>query len=541
MSLTSLSTEPLVLAKARTLLFRRASLLWFVLIAALLVISRVAFAPRHLNTFDDINFALSISHFNPAQQQPQPPGYPLFVGLLRLGALFVPSIEHLFLLIALLASVLSLAFLWAVGDHLLGKPIGLIAALLLLFHPNFWFAALTNPIRVFLAAGATGVSLCLVKALDGSRRIGWYYLAALALGVAAGFRPFLLVTLMPLMLYAAWQLRLTLKEACLALALTVVSTAAWLTAIVLPVGGPIQFVELMRDYWDQQGASTSILLGAPVTAALHMAYMTTVWTFTGVLSWLWCVPFVSRRQGRFFRGSQILFLLFWFVPGFLFYAIVHTGDPDHPLSVVPVTCLVGAVFLNRFARQRAPRWLPAIVALAVGLNALLFFKPVNKTAKAGSYKVARWLDGYMQGVIEPIRAARAKGPVTVVSLEVTPGWRNISYYFPDVHTLVISSKNRNQPFGWQSYERQGLPLPVKAGSVLLPSCGTIAWIDSTARPISSTGAQAKSRTPNAPLSYVQASPGASYQFQGFTFQTEHQPCSHGVRESARVGRGGGTQ
>jgi hypothetical protein len=517
------------------------------LIAGLLIISRVTLAPRHLNTFDDINFALAIRHFNPAQHQPQPPGYPLFVGLLKLGALFVPKVEHLFLAVALFASLLSLVFLWAIADRLLGKPFGLIAALLLLFYPTFWFAALTNPVRLFLAAGANAVAFCLVQALAwrssdatvggadsqsaasrlvgtlGSirypRHIRWYYFAAFVWGVAAGFRPFLLVTLLPLMVYAAWQLRPNVKQIAIALALAALPIAAWFTALVVPVGGPLKFFELMRGYWNQQGASTSILLGAPISSALQMAYTTTVWTFVGALSWLWCLPFVFRSGKRLFNTFELQFLLFWFAPGFLFYATVHTGDPDHPLSIVPATCLAGAVVLTRFAREHAPRWLPAIVAAAVGLNALLFFKPINKTAKAGSYKVVRWLDGYMNEVIATVDALHAKGPVAVVSSGPSPGWRNVSYYFPDVPVLVVSSNDPQKPFGWRTYGGHARALTVDKQTILLPACSSVAWIDPSARPVSSTGIQPLSLFPNAPVTYTEAALDASYTFRGFSFRT----------------------
>jgi 4-amino-4-deoxy-L-arabinose transferase-like glycosyltransferase len=489
-----------------------------------------------LNTFDDINFALAIGHFNPAQHQPQPPGYPLFVGLLKIGALFVPKVEYLFLAVALLASLLALVFLWAIGDRLLGKPLGLIAALLLLFHPTFWFAALTNPIRLFLAAGATAVALCLLQAC-GARTVACrvetrldarvhgavlsYYLAAFVWGLAAGFRPFLLVTLFPLMLYAAWRLRLNAKQIFIALALAALPIAAWFTALVIPVGGVLKYFQMMRLYWDQQGSSSSILLGARISSALHMAYMTMVWTFVGVLSWVWCVPFVFRSAKRWFTRFEIEFLLVWLVPGFVFYATVHTGDPDHPLSIVPVTCLMGAAVLARFAREYAPRSLPAVVAAAVALNALMFFKPVNKTAKAGSYKVAQWLDGYMNGVMTSVEALHAKGPVAVVSAGPSPGWRNVSYYFPDIPVLVVSSSNPQKPFGWVSSQGISRPLAIENNSILLPACRTIAWIDFNEKPVSQTGPQGVPVFPNASVTVTEPGFDTAYRFRGFSFRTAH--------------------
>lgn len=489
-----------------------------------------------MNTFDDINFALAIGHFNPAQHQPQPPGYPLFVGLLKLGALFVPKVEYLFLAVALLASLLALVFLWAIGDRLLGKPLGLIAALLLLFHPTFWFAALTNPIRLFLAAGATAVALCLIQACGACTLAGRvetrldarlngavhsYYFAAFVWGLAAGFRPFLLVTLFPLMLYAAWRVRLNAKQILIALALAALPIAAWFTALVLPVGGAVKYFQLMRAYWDQQGSSTSILLGARISSALHMAYMTMVWTFVGVLSWVWCVPFVLRSAKRWFTRVEIEFLLVWLIPGFVFYATVHTGDPDHPLSIVPVTCLVGAAILARFAREYGLRLLPAVVTAAVALNALMFFKPINKTAKAGSYKVAQWLDGYMNGVITSVGALHAKGPVAVVSAGPSPGWRNVSYYFPDIPVLVVSSTDPQKPFGWQSYRGRSQALAIHNSSILLPACRTIAWIDFSDKPVSSMGAQEVRVFSNATVAATEPGFDAGYTFHGFSFRTAH--------------------
>src|SRR5215472_15099557 len=58
---------------------RRWRILCGVLLLTTVVASRLPLAPRHLITFDEINFALAIERFDPGTHQPQPPGYPLFV------------------------------------------------------------------------------------------------------------------------------------------------------------------------------------------------------------------------------------------------------------------------------------------------------------------------------------------------------------------------------------------------------------------------------------------------------------------------------
>ena len=75
--------------------------IWFLALCAVLVVSRWMTFPRYLITFDEINFALAVERFNPIMHQPQPPGYPLFVALLKLLSLIIPKIETVFFIAAL--------------------------------------------------------------------------------------------------------------------------------------------------------------------------------------------------------------------------------------------------------------------------------------------------------------------------------------------------------------------------------------------------------------------------------------------------------
>lgn len=508
---------------------RSSTLLWFALIAVLLVVSRVTLAPTYLVTFDEVNFALSIKKFDPVRHQPQPPGYPLYVILLRLLRVFVPHIEDLFLVAALLGSMLALLLLWAVGQRLTGERTGCVAALLLLFHPAFWFAALSNPIRIYLAAGAVGVAFCLVMALSSSRTVLWYSAAAVVFGIAGGFRPDLLFALFPLMAYTAWRLRLGVSALSIAVGAFLVSTSVWLGVLVATMGGPVAFAVLMGSYWHQQGATTSPLLGASFHSSMGMAYQAIIWTFAATLSWLWCAPFVFRRGKRIFTKLQTEFLFVWLVPGFLFYALVHIGDPDHPLSLIPVTCIAGAVLLIKFADWFAPKWFPAIAGAAVALNFLFFIVPLNQTAGAASYQAAASLDTYMQQVIELIDTLRDKGPVTAVSPAFVSGWRAVSYYFPDIPVLVIDYGDLRNPRGARWFRGERLPLPVIAGTILLPGCGTIAWIDPDARPIADSAGGQFVWMPGIPVTDTPATPNALYSLRGFKFLVDPQGCGQDPR------------
>src|SRR5690242_17085233 len=69
-----------------------------------IVVTRWLVVPRYLYYFDSANFALSLEHFNPALHQPQPPGYPLFVALLRLIHIVVPAPETVMLIAGIIGA-----------------------------------------------------------------------------------------------------------------------------------------------------------------------------------------------------------------------------------------------------------------------------------------------------------------------------------------------------------------------------------------------------------------------------------------------------
>jgi hypothetical protein len=248
-----------------------------------------------------------------------------------------------------------------------------------------------------------------------------------------------------------------------------------------------------------------------------MAYNTTIWTFAGTLSWLWCVPFALRNRDHSFTEAQGKFLLVWLLSGFLFYAVVHTGDPDHTLSVIPVTCLIGAVMLERFARQYAPRGLPILVTGAVVLNIVLFFEPPNATAKAASYQALRSSDDYMRQVIEIMQALQSKAPLTVVCPAFVAAWRTVSYYF-------LEAGSSQKPAGWKWHGGHRSPLPTSEDAVVLPGCGTIAWLDSATRPTSMTSGQRSAFMPGMPVTYMEPQPGESYSFRNVKFRIQTGSC-----------------
>src|SRR5689334_5927910 len=95
---------------------------WFVLIlfGLLIFASRWPLAPGQLFTFDDVNLAYSIGHFDVRISQPHPPGYPLFVMEMRLLHWFrYRRAESILLALSLTGSLAALLLTIWCGNRIL--------------------------------------------------------------------------------------------------------------------------------------------------------------------------------------------------------------------------------------------------------------------------------------------------------------------------------------------------------------------------------------------------------------------------------------
>jgi len=127
-----------------------------------------------------------------------------------------------------------------------------------------------------------------------------------------------------------------------------------------------------------------------------MAGRAVIWTGLGTLPWIWALVFGWLRRKDWPNWKQcLLFLTVWLVPGLLFHATIHIGDPDHALTTIPALCLLGglclcaaeqAIFTGRgapFPKQFAAVWMFLLCSL--GILWLLGSLPA-RTAVVGAAK-----------------------------------------------------------------------------------------------------------------------------------------------------------
>lgn len=161
---------------------RERAAVWLLAIFAALM--RWPAVSRSLWDWDEALFALALRQYDVTAHHPHPPGFPLFIGVARLIPL---DAFHALQCVTVLSSLLVFPAMFFLARELRATPfVAMSAGLLLAFFPNVWFyggTALSDVPSMVLALVACALLL------RGCRSDSSLLAGALALGIAAGFRP----------------------------------------------------------------------------------------------------------------------------------------------------------------------------------------------------------------------------------------------------------------------------------------------------------------------------------------------------------------
>ena len=433
------------------------------LLMAFIVATRWPLAPKYLYYFDSANFALALEKFDPALHQPQPPGYPLFVALIRLIHFFVGAPEQVLLIAGLLAAFAATVLIYFLARDLYGANSGILAAALLASNPVFWFGGVTNQIRLFLAVIALGIGLLAWRALTRPDQPAWLYAAFAALGVAGGFRPGEAPLFIPLLAWVWWRTGRRLLPPLM----TPLAALPWLAVTLSIVGGPARMLEIMGSYTGSQFGGTSWFYGAAPRAAWHMFLQAFAWYAFGPLLWMWAVCFLPWRPQRGIRRTRTLFLILAAAPPMLFSAFIHIGDPDQALAGVSILCLIGGGVMSAFLARIGSRRVYRAAILLVAAGAFLFFHPPYHLARAASIKAVRDVDRLTSSAIDTIAELRGAGPVTILHWGSPVASRQLEFYFPEDYVSVLPTVTYEQPMVF--HRHSSIPLPGGISGLIHPA------------------------------------------------------------------------
>lgn len=403
---------------------------------ALTLLSRIPFRSQILYHWDSVNFGYAMREFSVAKEQPQPPGYIVYVWLCRLVDLLFGDAQTTMVWISVVASALAVVALFCLGRAMFNRQTGLIAALFLATSPLFWFygeIALPHSLDMLLVI--VGV-WWLYETMRGQNH--YLYPVIVALAVAGGVRPQTLVFLAPLTLFALRKVGW--KRFIIAGGLGAAICVAWFTPLMAASGGIGAYLEAVGGFTERFNATTSVFMGGGWWGLRRNLIKLTMYTLFG-----WSIallPFVGyaaarvRRREWLGNGERVLFCALWLAPTLIFYTLIHMGQQGLVFVFLPALLLGGAAGLVRLFASGSSRRLAVVAAALLAVNVALFcmapeyplggdrLRLLTRAALINS-------DRYYQDRFQIIEENCIPNSTVILAND----WHHTEYYLPEYSTL----------------------------------------------------------------------------------------------------------
>jgi 4-amino-4-deoxy-L-arabinose transferase-like glycosyltransferase len=401
------------------------------------LLSRLPFTSQILYHWDSVNFALALYHFDVAADQPQVPGYILYVMLGRLVNYLVGDPQVALVGISLIGSGLAVVALYLLGRAMFSRDTGLIAALFLASSPLFWFYGEVALPHSLDTLAVILVAWMLYRAMQGEARLALP--AAVMLAIAGGLRPQTQVFLMPLALLAGW--RLGWRRALPALVAMGIVDILWFVPLVGSVGGFLRYFKVFSTFAGRFNETTSIFSGGIWGLQRNLRklgmYTLYAWSLAFIPAMLYGLLHVPRAL-KLLHRQRLWFLFIWIVPSILYYTAVHMGQQGLVFVFLPALLLISAESLRRLAGSRwTAQW--GLTGGLVALQAVIFLAVPMYPLGGDRFKLLTWQtirqhDQYYQQRLEVVRREFPSGRTVIMGTE----WRHLEYYLSDYPLIRFS-------------------------------------------------------------------------------------------------------
>jgi hypothetical protein len=344
-------------------------------VAVLYLAAHLPFLAPTLEDIDSINFALGLHDYDPTNNRPHPPGYPVYIALGRMSLAAVRTISNGVdtaridaLALALLSALAGAVTLIAVARVFQafskdGGSAALWAAALFAVSPLFWLTGLRPMSDVPGLALATIAQALLLHGLEDRRAL---VAGALVAGVAAGLRSQTVWLTMPLLLVAMGIRR---REGLVwIVSRPVVALAAgvlvWLVPLTVAVGGIGRYVHALGLQAGDDFAAVDMLWTNPTPRHLARALRDTLilpWSSAALANIVGAMAAIGAAIMCIRDRRGLVLLVIAFGP----YAVFHLLFQDTPTVRYALPLLPAMVFLAMRAASAAGRAAPVLAGALI--------------------------------------------------------------------------------------------------------------------------------------------------------------------------------
>lgn len=437
--------------KARTIKFCSDKKDWLIAIVLFFVtvISRIPDRSHFLYSWDSGNFALGISHFNPAAHQPHPPGYPLYILAGKILNLVSNNANTSLVVISIISASISVSLIYGAGCRIFNRNTGLVAAILLFASPLIWFqseVALAHIVELPFAVLGTW----LLYEVFFNRR--YAFTAAVVIGLGCGFRQDVFMFYGPILFIASFRLGDTRKMLAV-WAMMLVSVLVWLVPFLYLVGDLSTYrlvssnhsqMAFQDAFWNKGIAGIFKNGKAALLSALWLLGTATIPLVFLCARMVYVKTVRQDRRIWFFLSLAILPVTFFIATSFSHYGYGLIYSPSLMLlAAFSITMIVENV--KQMKKQEKVIMLCGIITLAVGLNLAAYLRPEHLGNKLRysfgecSHSGIKKTDNEMSAVIDRINQYNPDETLVVFmgKGEDPMYFRQSIYYLPEYRILWL--------------------------------------------------------------------------------------------------------
>ena len=311
------------------------SILWFILIIFLLILTRLFLFQPHFYNWDAVQLGLALTKFDIAHHRPHPPGYFLYVMLARLIYYLGFSPELTYQVLSLLMTGIGLLGLYLLSRIYLTQTWSLIVVISGLFHPYIWGYSIIGESYASEFAVTTWLGYLFILAWEGN--IVALLISGLLIGLSGGIRSNIEIFMSLFFLISLYKSPSNLKYKIYSILFAVIGTGIWFIPTILNAGGLSRYLMLSHNTVMSVAKTNSLLFGITRGYALMQFKVFMVWNaillgpmFLLVLPGFF-ITFMKKDQ-RDSKPPLWLILLLWIAPPFLFYTLIFAAKPGYLLG-----------------------------------------------------------------------------------------------------------------------------------------------------------------------------------------------------------------
>jgi hypothetical protein len=383
-----------------------------------------------LYDIDSVNFTLALRRFDPVVHQPHPPGYFLYVRLGMLSNALFDDPNAALVAISILAGCGAVALIHLLASAWFGRAAAGFAGLIFVCSPMAWFhgtIALTYIVETFFSA-LTGY-LCW-RVYGGVNR--FILPAAVALGIAAGFRQSSLLVLAPLLLFSLRRAPRGL--ACLGIGALGLALLAWIVPMLHAAGGMSAYASSLWSLWRLVPARQSFFASSPLTSLARAGLIAVICVLCFGCAAL--LPFGPGRNARPANEHIKTFTWMWLSPGLLLFTFVYLKfvNSGYLLVLLPPACIWLGFWASEWYRKSR---LPAVARIALlsaaaALNAAIFFR----APLYFSYREVQRSQHQLAIAVASVRQVARPQDTLIVGFDSHfLGYRHAGYYLSEYLTI----------------------------------------------------------------------------------------------------------